>query len=70
MKTYRYTIDNYFRHPFRWGKCPMNIGRQKIYGIYFHYGEMLPTRFKKRWVFIIYFYKWCGIWSNYPITTN
>lgn len=70
MKVYNYTINNYFRNPFRWGRCPMNIGSPKVYGIYLSYGEILPTTFKKRWLFIIYFYKWYRAWSNYPLQTN
>lgn len=65
MKVYRLTVDNHFRNPFRWGRCPLNIGDVRAYGIYISYGEMMPTTIEKRWFICFYFYKWFYAFSNY-----
>jgi len=66
MRTIKLTIDNCFRNPFRWGKCPIkNIHNERIYGLYISYGEMMPTSLTNRWIIVVYFYKWYRAWSNY-----
>lgn len=28
-----FTLDNQFRHPLRWRKCPFSVGAARVYGI-------------------------------------
>lgn len=68
MKERIWIIDNYFRHPLRWGK--VSIHKQDPYKAFgFKYVKRLhPHYITPQWVFVIYFYKWYKAWSNYPIT--
>ena len=66
MRTINFTLDNWFRNPLRWGKCPMNIGRPVVFG--FIYNKMShPHHIKDIWYLNLYFYKWVRTISNYPI---
>jgi hypothetical protein len=68
MKEYKLFIDNAFRSPFHWNKCPIkNISKPRIYGLYIRSGEKMPTSLINRWFVVIYFHKWYRAWSNYPI---
>lgn len=62
------TIDNYFRHPLRWGRCPAEKirGQLRMFGFFFK-KELYLTSLTDRWVLVIYFYKWYKAWSNYPL---
>lgn len=66
MKIIDLTIDNCFRNPIRWRRCPVGITNERIYGLYIKIGEDVMMNIKKRWVVIIYFHKWYKAWSNYP----
>lgn len=66
MKMINFTINNQFRHPLRWGKCPMNIGSIKSFGFIF-IKKPHPSSLKDIWYLNLYFYKWCYTMSNYPI---
>ena len=65
MKIYKLYVDNMFRNPFRWGRCPMSIRHEYVFGIYLHFGEMMMTSFTKRWVITLYVGKWFYSVSNY-----
>ena len=51
------TIDNAFRNPLRWGKCPVNMGEYKVFGLQTkkYYLERKQGRF---FSVTFYFYKW------------
>ncbi len=59
------TLDNQFRNPFRWGKCPRKIGVMKKFGVSFS-TRFETNFFEKRWTLAFYFYKWFWQFSNYP----
>lgn len=59
------TIDNQFRHPFRWGRCPINLKSFWVFG-FKYYTLKENMRVKDRWVFVFYFGKKYKSWSNYP----
>lgn len=69
MKTINLTIDNAFRSPFHWNKCPIkNLHKYRVYGVYISYGELMPTHYGKRWVVTFFFYRWYRYFSNYPFS--
>lgn len=51
------TINNSFRNPLRWGKCPVNLGEDWVFGLktktYYLIGRL--GRFLS---ITFYFYKW------------
>lgn len=52
-----FTIDNCFRNPLRWGKCPMNISNMYVFG--FAYSKNLsPYHIGNEYGLRFYFYKW------------
>lgn len=61
-----FTIDNYFRHPLRWGRCPMSIGKHIVFGFTYN-KQKSPTSFTDIWYLNLYFYKWRYTVSNRPI---
>lgn len=65
MRKINLTLDNVFRNPFRWGRCPMSLSKERVYGIYVSWGEMMPTSLTNRWVVVLYFYKWYWGISNF-----
>ena len=66
MKSINFTIDNYFRHPLRWGKCPMNIHSIKVFGFIYN-RRPSPTSRIDIWYLNMYFYKWVWTISNRPL---
>jgi hypothetical protein len=44
MKIYNLTINNGFRNPLRWGRCPINIGEFKVWGVQIVYKELVPCK--------------------------
>lgn len=67
MKKINLTLDNCFRNPFRWGRCPISIYNIKVFGIIIVYGEMMPTTLINRWYIVLYYGSKYKAWSNYPI---
>lgn len=65
MKKINLTLDNAFRNPLRWGRCPIDLQSYRTYGIYVSWGEMMPTSFTNRWAVVLYFHKWYYAFSNY-----
>lgn len=66
MKKIKLTLDNCFRNPFRWGRCPVGLNKILVWGIYISWGEKVPTMLKNRWVLCIYYGARYRAWSNYP----
>ena len=66
MKDIIFTIDNVFRNPLRWGRCPIKTGATKIFGFTFKMRN-LDEYIKPQWVLTFYFYKWFRAYSNYPL---
>ncbi len=54
------TLDNCFRHPLRWGKCPMSVGGERIYGLVYQSG-LREAHFGRWRNLTLYFHKW--FWS-------
>ena len=80
MRTINWTIDNYFRHPFRWRKCPIDKqDKTFILGLKLTWGENMifpkmgivpfitKMAFAKRWVVVIYYGYRYKAWSNYSL---
>lgn len=67
MKVINATLNNSFRHPLRWGKCPVNLGEDRVYGFIASWGEKMPASLTNRWTVVLYFYKWFWAISNYNI---
>lgn len=60
------TLDNQFRHPIRWGKCPISTGSWRGFGLTFETRRNVGY-FEKQWILIFYFWKWFRLFSNQPI---
>jgi len=67
MKQINLTLNNSFRHPLRWGRCPLNLREDKIYGLFISWGQKNPASFKDRWAIGFYFGTRYKVWSNYPL---
>lgn len=57
MKNKNFTIDNQFRNPFRWGRCPIGIGRIIVFGFSYK-KELDPYRIGHYKSIIFYFWRW------------
>lgn len=64
--TINLTINSFFRHPLRWGKCPMNLKREWVFGLFYD-RRMSPISFTDIKILSLYFYKWQYTISNYPL---
>ncbi len=60
------TLDNIFRHPLRWGRCPVSIGKVKVYGLSFERKYRIGN-IGKQWILCFYFGSKVKIYSNYPV---
>jgi len=65
MKTVNLTIDNQFRHPCRWGACPMWVRDIRSYGVKIVFGECVVGHIKRRWTMVVYYGSGYRLWSNY-----
>lgn len=66
MKSFNFTIDSLFRHPLRWGICPIDVNKYWIFGITYS-KENSFNSIKMKWFIIIYFYQWYYVISNCKI---
>ena len=59
MKSLNLTIDNYFRHPLRWRRCPVRkLDPLKAFGVFIYWNKPDRYNLKKHWGVYIYFWKW------------
>ncbi len=59
------TLDNIFRNPLRWGRCPINIGKLFVVGIQIDRWDSVGS-LKKSWqITVFYGYRYWMIGKQY-----
>ena len=65
MKSFNLSIDNQFRHPLRWGNCPLSVGSKIIvYGIVYTNMRNSVGRIRNDWALTFYFHRWSYGFTN------